>query len=336
MVGMSSLSILRGRASLLVPLMLLAGTPAFARPAAPAELPNSVYLPAESLEGNFLAAYIAGVARDTEAAALFYREALRDDPKNPELLERAFLALLADGDLSSAGRAAERLSTRSPGNGLAQLTLGVRAFKAKQYAAARSSLGTAGRGRASDLTASLLTAWSWAASHDGKRALDAVSGIKGERGFAVFRDYHAGLIAELVGNDAEAERRLKAAFDSDKTTLRIVQAWARFNARHGKAPQALQILRDYEQNTQRHPLIRADIAELEAGRTPAPLMASAQDGAAEVLYGLGSAGMQQGDELASIVYLRLALQLNPDKKNLAELQAKVQCGLGCQAKAEGR
>jgi tetratricopeptide (TPR) repeat protein len=312
MVGMSSLSILRGRASLLVPLVLLAGTPVFARPAAPAELPNSVYLPAESLEGNFLAAYIAGVARDTEAAALFYREALRDDPKNPELLERAFLALLADGDLASAGRAAERLSTRSPGNGLAQLTLGVRAFKAKQYGAARSSLGTSGRGRASDLTASLLTAWSWAASHDGKKALDAVSGIRGERGFAVFRDYHAGLIAELVGNDAEAERRLKAAYDSDKTTLRIVQAWARFNARHGKAPLALQILRGYEQNTQRHPLIRADIAELEAGRTPAPLMASAQDGAAEVLYGLGSAGMQQGDELASIVYLRLALQLNPD------------------------
>lgn len=31
-----------------------------------------------------------------------------------------------------------------------------------------------------------------------------------------------------------------------------------------------------------------------------------------------------------------ALQLNPDQKNVAELQTKVQCGLGCQAKAEGR
>jgi tetratricopeptide (TPR) repeat protein len=37
-----------------------------------------------------------------------------------------------------------------------------------------------------------------------------------------------------------------------------------------------------------------------------------QEGAAEVLYGLGSAGNQQGDELPAIVYLRLALHLNPD------------------------
>src|ERR1700709_1562037 len=147
MVAVSSVSILRGRASVLVPLLLLAGAPAMARPAAPAELPNTVYLPAESLEGNFLAAYIAGVARDTQAAALFYREALRDDPKNPDLLERAFLALLADGDLTAAGRAAERLSTRSPGNGLAQLTLGVRALKAKQYANDRTVLGASARGR---------------------------------------------------------------------------------------------------------------------------------------------------------------------------------------------
>ena len=313
MVAISSVSsILRGRSSVLLPLFLLVAAPAMARQAVPAALPGSVYLPADSLEGNFLSAYIAGVSRDTEAAALFYREALREDPRNPELLERAFLALLADGDLNAAARAAEKVAARVPGNGLAQLTLGVRALKGKQFATARTFLSPGGRGRAADLTATLLTAWSWAGSKDGKRALEVANGIKGDRGFSVFRDYHAGLICELTGNDAEAERRLKAAYDSDKTTLRVVQAYARFNARHGKTAQALEILRGYMTSVQRHPLIKAEIAELEAGRTPQPFIASAQDGAAEVLYGLGSAGMQQGDELASIVYLRLALSLNPD------------------------
>ena len=42
-----------------------------------------MFQPAESLEGNFLAAYIAGAARDTAAAATFYREALKEDPRNP-------------------------------------------------------------------------------------------------------------------------------------------------------------------------------------------------------------------------------------------------------------
>ena len=35
-------------------------------------------------------------------------------------------------------------------------------------------------------------------------------------------------------------------------------------------------------------------------------------GAAEVLYGLGGAGSRQGDELAALIYLRLALYLRPD------------------------
>jgi hypothetical protein len=74
MVAISSVSsILRGPSSVLLPLFLLVAAPATARQAVPAPLPGSVYLPADSLEGNFLSAYIAGVSRDTEAAALFYR-----------------------------------------------------------------------------------------------------------------------------------------------------------------------------------------------------------------------------------------------------------------------
>ena len=68
------------------------------------------YEPAESLEGNFLSAYIAGASKDTAAAASFYREAVKGDPRNAELLERAFVSLLADGAMTDAFRAAERLA----------------------------------------------------------------------------------------------------------------------------------------------------------------------------------------------------------------------------------
>ena len=50
-----------------------------------------------SLAGNYLSAVVAGASRDTGAAAFFYREALRDDPRNADLIERAFVSLLADG-----------------------------------------------------------------------------------------------------------------------------------------------------------------------------------------------------------------------------------------------
>ncbi len=42
------------------------------------------------------------------------------------------------------------------------------------------------------------------------------------------------------------------------------------------------------------------------------MIRNARDGAAEALYGLGGAGTTQGDELAAMIYLRLALFLKPD------------------------
>ena len=47
-----------------------------------------------SASGSYLAARHAGTQRDAGAAAAYYRAALRGDPKNRELLERAFLSVL--------------------------------------------------------------------------------------------------------------------------------------------------------------------------------------------------------------------------------------------------
>ena len=69
-------------------LLLAAGLPQTVTAAQPKEsTPALDYEPAESLEGNFLSAYIAGAARDTAAAASFYREAVKADPRNAELVE---------------------------------------------------------------------------------------------------------------------------------------------------------------------------------------------------------------------------------------------------------
>ena len=42
-----------------------------------------------------------------------------------------------------------------------------------------------------------------------------------------------------------------------------------------------------------------------------PIVHNAKEGAAEALYGLGSAGSRQGDELPALIYLRLSLYLRP-------------------------
>jgi tetratricopeptide (TPR) repeat protein len=265
----------------------------------------------ESQAGNYLAALVAGADRDTPAAAVYFREALRADPRNPELIERAFAAALANGSMTEAFQLADRLLMRDPNNSLARLTSAVRAIADGQYAAARVQLAGGDAGRAHDVTTTLLTAWTFAGVNDGRHALDTLDHFR-DPSFAVFRDYHAGLIADLTGNPTEALRRLKAAYDGEKNTLRLADAYARYLARHGDQDGAKQIYQDFARVLPHHPIIEGALADLAAGRPLEPVIRNAKDGAAEVLYGLGGAGSRQGDELAALIYLRLALYLRPD------------------------
>ena len=121
-------------AALLLPITV-AGAQARARENLAVATPFEV---GESPAGNYLAALVAGAERDTVAAATFFREALRFDPKNPKLIERAFIAAVSNGNMRDAFSLADRLLVFDPTNSLANLALGVQAIKNRQFAAARA------------------------------------------------------------------------------------------------------------------------------------------------------------------------------------------------------
>ena len=91
------------------------------------------------MSGSYLAARHASVERDATSAAAFYRSALRTDPKNNELLDRAFISSLADGDIDEAVKLADRILTIDKSNRVARLVVGVRDLKLKKYAARSST-----------------------------------------------------------------------------------------------------------------------------------------------------------------------------------------------------
>ena len=290
----------------------LAFAPAEARePETPLLNMRDAFRPAMSAEGNFLAAYIASSARDTAAAAVYFRRLFDIDPSNADITERAFIAFLADGDMDGAFIAAERIVNTDPNNGLAHLVLGVRDLREGRFAAARARLEQGGRGQSADLTATLLRAWAFAGSRDPRRAMDTVDRLEGEPSFEIFRQYHGGLIASFVGRPNDAERRLKAAFEQQPRALSIVDAYARHLSRQGKTKEAIEVYRSFSEYIPRHPTVVAQLARLEAGEPLPRPVSSVNEGAAEVLYALGSAGNSQGDELPAIIYLRLAIHLAP-------------------------
>lgn len=267
--------------------------------------------PAESLEGNYLAAIVAGAGRDLGAASVYLREAIKGDPQNSDLLERGFVAFLADGAMTDAFRAAEKLIQRDPSNGLAQLAIGIRAIKQKSYQTARNHLQRGGRGRAADITATLLSAWAYAGSGQAPKALETLDRLKGEPSYNLFRDYHAGLILDAAGRKGDAEKRLRSAYEAEKTTLRLVDLWARFQARNGNFDAAAATYGEFDRLLPNHPIVRDGLARVAAKEALPRQVGTPQQGAAEVLYGLASAGNRQGDEAAALLYLRLAIFLDP-------------------------
>ncbi len=263
------------------------------------------------LSGNYLAAIVAGSERDTLAAATFFNEALRIDPKNRDLIDRAFVASLANGELDQAAPLARQVLAHDRGNGLARLTLAVDHIENNRWQAARTELARGGGDRSKDITSTLLTAWTFAGVGDTRRALSTLDTLK-EDVFQVFRDYHAALIADLGGDVAEAERRFASAYGAEHNLLRVVDAYGRFLARHDHRDEARKVYKDFGELLPSHPTVVAAIAALDAGKPLPPFIQNARQGAGEALFGLGSSGGRQGDELASLIYLRLALNLAPE------------------------
>jgi len=277
-----------------------------------AQAPAALDFSHMTASGSYLAARHAGQERDAAAAAAFYRSALRHDPKNIELLDRTFLSLLVDGDIDEAVKYAERIVQADRNDRVAELALGVSALKHKQYGAARRNLALSIRGPITDLTATLLSAWSLYGAGDTKGAAAAIDRLAGPDWYAIFKDLHAGLIFDLAGNKKEAGKRFEHAYKLDPTALRVVEAYGGWLSRNASAKEALDVFEAFDKVLPRHPLVVEAMDRLKANEKLPPLVATPQAGAAEALYGLGASLGRRGGEDLGLVYLQLSLNLAPN------------------------
>jgi tetratricopeptide (TPR) repeat protein len=265
-----------------------------------------------SASGSYLAARHAGQQRDAAAAAAYYRAALKRDPNNGELLDRVFLAFLVDGEVDEAVKFAERVAQADKNDRVARLVLGVNSLKRKQYAPARRDLAQSIRGPITDLTATLLSAWSSLGANDSKGAIAAIDHLAGPEWYAIFKDLHAGLIYDVAGNQKEAGKRLERAYKLDSTALRVVQAYGSWVSRNRSPKDAMTVFETFDKTLPRHPLVVEAMDKLKAGEKLPPLVANVQAGAAEALYGLGASLGRRGGEDLGLVYLQLSLFLSPN------------------------
>ncbi|HEX2512436.1 MAG TPA: tetratricopeptide repeat protein [Xanthobacteraceae bacterium] len=279
--------------------------------AASAQVPTQQELLRLAPLGAYLAARHAGADRDAAAQAAYYRAALRADPNNKELLERAFLALLASGEVEESGKLADRIVQTEKSHRIARLTLGIRAIKQKQYQTARQQLELSVGNPVTDLAAALLLGWAAYGAEEARSAVEAIDKLPGPDWYGPFKDMHAGLILELSGTKKEAGKRFEHAYKLDPNDTRLVEAYAGWAGRNGAKDEALKTIETYQKVSPRQPLILTAKERIKRGARPSLIVNSPQEGAAEALYGMGTWISRRGGEDLGLVYLQLALYLHP-------------------------
>ncbi|VAW14409.1 TPR domain protein [hydrothermal vent metagenome] len=268
-----------------------------------------------SPSGSYLAGIEALDGLNTSEAASAFLDAAQSQWDNPAIIERAFVALVADGRVDDAKGLATRMLELSPGHNLAALVLGTIALKEHRYKSAINRLQALGLGNFIDIAGYVVRAWAYVGQSDLNKAFDVLDEMK-TSGLEKFLIYHRALMADVAG-DPRALDFAKRAYQADQYVPTIVETYARILGNAGNDKAALEVLSAYQGQGLSNPLVLQVRTDIEAGRLPGKFASNPSQGAAELFRGIGAALVRDGEKDIAMVFLRLGLYLNPKDDSIA-------------------
>jgi tetratricopeptide (TPR) repeat protein len=259
---------------------------------------------ANTAAGNYMAGRFALDMHDLPAAASFLRAAAAQDPDEVEVLQRAHLALAANGQLDEAAEIAERLLRFDSDSSTAAVLMAEQQAKKGHWAAGEAYVQGLPKRGFNTLLIPLIAAWSEMGQGHVDRALAELEPLNSDGHQTALYEFHAALICDLAGRNAEAERHYRAALAAESgDAMRTIEAAASFFRRTGEADAAKDIVSRFRQD---HPdFLLADLDSRER------LINSPRAGLSEAFFALGSSLRQTGAQDLALIFLRLSLDLTP-------------------------
>ncbi|SDD64497.1 tetratricopeptide repeat protein [Belnapia rosea] len=261
--------------------------------------------PGRGAFGAYLTGRFAASETDTKVAADTMLEALRADPDQPEVLNRAFLAALLDGRSD-----ATRLARRLPDNPAANLLLAGSEVQAGRWDRAEQRLRALNRSGPVQVLQPVLLAWVQFGRGQPDQAQATLRPLVEANRLRALNALHAALIADLAGKPREAERLARMAVaDQPQPPWRLAVLAAGVLNRAGRGAEAGRLMDQI--------LASGDDAALAAAQGNRRLalgargVASPADGIAEAYTALASALRGQGSNDFALVLAQLALRLRP-------------------------
>lgn len=274
-----------------------------ARQAAGAPMPKSAL-------SSFLAGRLAHQGGDTRAAAEYYAQALKHDPDNVELLQRAFTLMVAEGRIDDAVPLGQRLLSYDADAPIPLMMVGVAEARQGLYAQAEARFAALPKRGVNVFLAPLLSAWCRVGEGRTDAAIALLEPLAATKGLEPLHAFHAGLINDLAGRADAAEGHYKVALSS-ALAIRTIEAAGSFYQRNGRSEQARAL---YDQYEAEHPetMLFDGRSLLKAGGGVPRAVPDAKAGLAQALFDAASM-MRQGNVLdLALVLSRLTLALDPD------------------------
>jgi tetratricopeptide (TPR) repeat protein len=282
----------------------------------------------QSATGSYLSGQQAmSELRTPDAARFFHQATAQEGWNNPLVLERAFVAFAANGEIEQSADTARHLLELEPDNQLAKLVLATEAVKQRRYAAAVRDLEKLGADSFEGITGAMLRAWALTGDGRVNEAFSALDKIA-EGGLEEFIVFHRAIMADVAGNKDVAATLIAQARETDPYTADIVDAYARILGNAGRFDEALDAIVQFEAQGLSHPVISDIKQTLARKQRPAPFADSVQAGAAEMFHTVAVAFAREGTNDISLVLERLAQYLDPRNDTVALVIGQLYDGAG--------
>lgn len=279
-------------------------------------------LPGPSGTGSYLAGQQALVDLRTSEAADYLVKAAKADWTNPIVVERAFMALVADARIDEAAEMGKHLIELDPKSEVAHLVAAAVLLKNGDYDGVVTELAGIGVETYAGLAATILRGWGNVGAGKDDVAETELQDV-GDEGLADFLVFHRALMAEVAGNTDLALELATQAYEADPSIPRMVEAYSRMLATAGRTDEAKQVIGAFAAEGLDHPLVDVVEASLDKGEAPGAFVASAQAGAAEMFYSLGVALSREASGDFAAAFLRLGMYLDPDSHLIAMALAQL-------------
>lgn len=274
----------------------------------------------ETQSGNYLAAQFAQYRQDWTTANDYLDKAIRFDPKNLDLQQRAMVLAMQAGDVSRALVLARKVLDQDADNTLALLFVGIDEIKQQKYTEAQTTLSKMEKNGIADFIRPILIAWSTAP----EKTTDVESLIAA----GPLQAYHALLIKDYLGKVSDPERYFITVLTGGGADAHILEMMGDVYARQGQAELAKKIYETLLLQGKDNPILMSRMEVIqEKMNNPEKAQASKilipSEGAAEAFYNMARILFNDQSDDSALVFARLSQNLDPSNDDVRLLMASI-------------